>query len=84
MSYVLPYERIGVTCVRASSTHYNKFTELGVPLVWDWCERHFGPPTNCQYGQPATEFYWGVVPGPGYTMYFADPAHATMFALRWS
>ena len=56
----------------------------GVPHYWAWCEQTFGPANDSAYGRPATEHYWRLQPGPGYRMWFADPAHATLFALRWS
>lgn len=84
MSYVLPHEQPGMTFIKVPSELFGRFNKSGVLVFWEWCQQQFGPPTNCRYGQPATEFYWGVVPGPGYTMFFADPKQATLFALRWS
>jgi hypothetical protein len=84
MSYVLPHEQPGMTFIKVPSELFGRFNKSGVLVFWEWCQQQFGPPTNCRYGQPATEFYWGVVPGPGYTMFFADPKQATLFALRWA
>lgn len=61
---------------------YRYSKDSGLPLYWLWCIETFGPPNNSKYGCPATEHYWGM--GKEHTMRFADPAHATMFALRWS
>lgn len=55
----------------------------GVPVWWAWCHETFGPANNSHYGVPATEHYWRLVPS-GHAMWFANPAHATLFRLRWS
>ena len=55
----------------------------GVPTWWQWCKETFGPANNSRYGVPATEHYWRLLPN-SYAMWFANPAHATLFALRWS
>ena len=59
-----------------------RYSKSGLPLYWLWCQETFGPPNISKYGCPATEHYWRV--DESHTMWFADPAHATMFALRWS
>ena len=61
---------------------YRYSADSGLPLYWVWCLETFGPPNNSEYGCPASENYWRI--DKGHTMWFADPEHATLFALRWS
>ena len=60
------------------------YNTQGLPVWWHWCEQTLGPPNDSAYGRPVTEHYWHLLPGPGYRMWFANPEHATAFALRWS
>jgi len=64
--------------------HRHVYNQQGLPVWWAWCLKTFGSPNNCQYGKPASEHYWRLEPGSGYVMWFSDPAHATLFMLRWS
>lgn len=57
------------------------YDDRGVPEYWDWCYKTFGPPNNSSSNRAPTEFYWGE--SGIETMYFADPEHAMLFALRW-
>lgn len=68
--------------VKIPSKYRYVYNEVGVPVWWEWCEQQFGNSNNSSYGSPATEHYWRTVNDN--TMWFADPAHATWFLLRWS
>ena len=63
--------------------HRFVYNAQGLPVWWHWCEQTLGPPNDSAYGRPVTEHYWHLLPGPGYKMWFANPAHATLFRLRW-
>lgn len=72
-----------MTTVTVPKAHWHHYTAQGLPVWWYWCQKTLGPSNNSAYGRPATEHYWRLQPGPGYRMWFANPAHATLFALRW-
>jgi hypothetical protein len=63
--------------------HRHVYNQQGVPVWWAWCWETLGPANNSQWGIPASQHRWRLEPS-GWAMWFADPAHATMFALRWA
>lgn len=69
--------------VEIAFKHRYRYNMQGLPIWWQWCMDTIGPPNNSQYGCPASKHFWGW-DSQARTMWFANPAHATLFALRWS
>lgn len=63
--------------------HRFVYDSKGSPVWWQWCMETLGPSNNSQWGIPASQHYWRLEPS-GAAMWFANPAHATLFALRWA
>lgn len=62
--------------------HRHVYDQQGRAVWWAWCWETLGPANNSAWGIPASRHYWRLEPN-GWTMWFADPAHATLFRLRW-
>lgn len=71
------------TIVQVPLQHRHTYNLKGVPIWYQWCRDTFGPENDSAYGRPAQQHYWRLL-GPGWNLWFADPARATWFALRWS